>query len=101
MSSHKIVHLSGAEESHWVEKFLYARDQVNAFKAMMEEAKEEWLNQVGEDWDVVEVDGRPVLENIKTTPHRFSVADLKKRYPAIYDELVKQVPQSSIKVLGS
>lgn len=95
-----VVHLSDPQDIHWIETFLYAREQMNKFKALMDESKEAWLDLVGDDWDVVEVNGRPVLENSKTAPHRFPVADLKKKYPAIYEELVKQVPQSSIKVVG-
>ncbi len=99
MSEKQVVHLSDQESKHWVQKYLFARDKVNEYKSMMEEAKEVWLAIVGEDWDTVEVDGVPMFENVKTSPNRFSVAALKKKYPEIYKELVEPVEQSAIKVL--
>jgi hypothetical protein len=99
VSEKQIVHLSDQESKHWVEKFLYARDKMYEYKNMMDEAKEVWLSIVGDDWDMVEVDGTPVFENVKTSPNRFSVAELKKKYPEIYREFLHESPQSSVKVL--
>lgn len=99
MTDKKVVHLSDPEEVHWVDTYLMYRDKMNHYKTLMDEAKEEWLSVAGDDWDILEVNGNPVFENVKTTPYRFSVAELKRVYPEIYDELVKQVPQTSIKVL--
>lgn len=93
------VNLTDPSEVHWVTKYLFARTKMNEYKALAEEAKEEWLALVGDDWDVVKVNGRPVFEASKTNPKKFSVAALKEKYPEIYQELTKPVPQTSIKVI--
>lgn len=94
------ISLDSPEHIHWADKFLFARDKMNEYKTLMAEAKEVLLGLFGEDWDVVKVNGKPVFENVRTSPNRFSVTELKKKYPDIYAELTKPVPQSSMKVLG-
>lgn len=98
MSEKRIVHLSEEEDKHWVNKYLWARDKEAEYKALKEEAKEMWLDIVGEEWDVIEVDGIPVFENVRTSPNRLSVAKLKAKYPEIYHELCQEIPQTAIKV---
>lgn len=94
-----IVDITDPSETYWIDLYLFARAKVNEYKAMQDEAKEEWLSVVGDDWDVVKMNGRPVFEASKTNPKKFSVAALKEKYPDIYTELTKQVPQTSIKVI--
>lgn len=95
----KAVNLQEPSEVHWVEKYLFAREKMQQYKVLMDEAKEVWLGFAGEDWDVLTVRGKPTFEQHKTAPNRFSVTDLKKKYPEIYQELIKPVPQTAIKVM--
>lgn len=98
--SQNSVDLSKPEHAHWVSKYFFAKDKMDEYKSMMEEAKEVIQALAGKDWDLVTVNGRAVFENVKTEVNRFQGAEFKAADPEGYAKYVRKVPQSTMKPLG-
>lgn len=83
----------------WVDKLRHAREQVERYKQMADEARDMIKDIISDDTETGTLDGKPVIKFNRRAQERISTALIRERHPELVPDLTETKTWTEVKLV--